>query len=90
MVFNSCGTLCILLQEIVGFYKKMEDEKLDTRSIKRLMNVLILFQSVAANNDTRHRFVDGKPLVCCTNKAFCINYCYHSDSKLDKQIMYPI
>ncbi|CAL9112043.1 unnamed protein product [Musa textilis] len=63
MVFNSCGTLCILLQEIVGFYKKMEDEKLDTRSIKRLINVLTLFQSVAANNETRQRFVD----VCAPN-----------------------
>ncbi|XP_064955137.1 uncharacterized protein LOC135622103 isoform X3 [Musa acuminata AAA Group] len=59
MVFNSCGTLCILLQEIVGFYKKMEDEKLDSRSIKRLINVLTLFQSVAANNETRQRFVDA-------------------------------
>nr|XP_018678673.1 PREDICTED: cell differentiation protein RCD1 homolog isoform X3 [Musa acuminata subsp. malaccensis] len=59
MVFNSCGTLCILLQEIVGFYKKMEDEKLDSRSIKRLINVLTLFQSVAANNETRQRFIDA-------------------------------
>ncbi|XP_064979823.1 cell differentiation protein rcd1-like isoform X2 [Musa acuminata AAA Group] len=48
-----------LVEEIVGFYKKMEDEKLDSRSIKRLINVLTLFQSVAANNETRQRFVDA-------------------------------
>nr|XP_018678672.1 PREDICTED: cell differentiation protein rcd1-like isoform X2 [Musa acuminata subsp. malaccensis] len=48
-----------LVEEIVGFYKKMEDEKLDSRSIKRLINVLTLFQSVAANNETRQRFIDA-------------------------------
>lgn len=86
--------LGLMEQEIVGFYKKMEDEKLDSRSIKRLINVLTLFQvrfpapvidyfsvasnlvqllsrfcslqSVAANNETRQRFIDGKPLVRCT------------------------
>ncbi|KAG1354908.1 hypothetical protein COCNU_07G010200 [Cocos nucifera] len=44
LVFNSCATMSVLLQEIVGFYVKMVNETLNVRSIKRLANVLTLFQ----------------------------------------------
>ncbi|XP_072954804.1 uncharacterized protein [Typha angustifolia] len=60
LVFNSCGTMCILLQEITSFYMKMDAGNLDARCIKRLANVLTLFQSVAANEETRQKFVDSR------------------------------
>ncbi|WOK95143.1 hypothetical protein Cni_G03850 [Canna indica] len=75
LVFNSCSTMCVLLQEILQFYKKMENENFDGRSIKRLTNVLILFQSVAANNETRQRFVDACvpnyliPIILCESTS---------------------
>ncbi|XP_010918789.3 uncharacterized protein [Elaeis guineensis] len=59
LVFNSCATMSVLLQEITGFYVKMVNETLNVRSIKRLANVLTLFQSVAANGETMQKFVDS-------------------------------
>ncbi|KAK1289050.1 hypothetical protein QJS10_CPB18g01632 [Acorus calamus] len=48
-----------LIEEITNFFGKMANESLNIRSIKRLVNVLHLFQTVAANNETRHKFVDS-------------------------------
>ncbi|KAK1267436.1 hypothetical protein QJS04_geneDACA000365 [Acorus gramineus] len=59
LFFNSCATMTILIQEITNFFGKMANESLNIRSIKRLVNVLHLFQTVAANNETRQKFVDS-------------------------------
>ncbi|XP_020591230.1 cell differentiation protein RCD1 homolog isoform X2 [Phalaenopsis equestris] len=59
LLFFSCGTMPTLLQELVGFYRKMSEEALNVRAIKRLANVLTLFQCVAANNGARQKFVDA-------------------------------
>lgn len=59
LLFFSCGTIPTLLQEVVTFYRKMSEETLNVRSIKRLANVLTLFQCIAANNGTRQKFVDA-------------------------------
>ncbi|XP_020093663.1 cell differentiation protein RCD1 homolog [Ananas comosus] len=59
LMFNSCATMCILLQEIVVFYMRMVPDNLDVRPIKRLANVLTLFQCVAANDETREKFVNS-------------------------------
>ncbi|KAH0463091.1 hypothetical protein IEQ34_007673 [Dendrobium chrysotoxum] len=59
LLFFSCGTMPTLLQEVVSFYRKMSEQALNVRSIKRLANVLTLFQCIASNNGTRHKFVDA-------------------------------
>nr|CAD1836001.1 unnamed protein product [Ananas comosus var. bracteatus] len=51
-----------LLEEIVVFYMRMVPDNLDVRPIKRLANVLTLFQCVAANDETREKFVNCMPL----------------------------
>ncbi|XP_042513620.1 CCR4-NOT transcription complex subunit 9-like isoform X2 [Macadamia integrifolia] len=43
-LYNSCGTVAILLQEVIMFYGKMMDGSLNVRSAKRLANVLTLLQ----------------------------------------------
>ncbi|KAJ0967268.1 hypothetical protein J5N97_024185 [Dioscorea zingiberensis] len=74
LIFHSFGTMTILLQELVDFLWKIDDDTLGTRSIKRLANVLTIFQCVAANSETRQKFVDSSvpnfliPLIQCTNK----------------------
>ncbi|KAF6156367.1 hypothetical protein GIB67_031488 [Kingdonia uniflora] len=49
-----------LKQEVVVFLRKMADGCLDVRLCRRVVNVLILFQSVAANTETRQKFVDSR------------------------------
>ncbi|KAL4204283.1 hypothetical protein AMTRI_Chr01g108990 [Amborella trichopoda] len=58
-LFNSCATMTILLQELVSAYWKMVDGSLTVRETRRLGNVLTLFQSMAANNETRLKFVQA-------------------------------
>ncbi|XP_042513619.1 CCR4-NOT transcription complex subunit 9-like isoform X1 [Macadamia integrifolia] len=58
-LYNSCGTVAILLQEVIMFYGKMMDGSLNVRSAKRLANVLTLLQSIAANPETRQNFVNS-------------------------------
>ncbi|KAJ4957651.1 hypothetical protein NE237_024762 [Protea cynaroides] len=59
LLYNSCGTMAILLQEVIMFYGMMNDGSLNVRSAKRLANVLTLFQSIAANPETRQKFVNS-------------------------------
>lgn len=58
-VFHACGIMAILLQEVLSAYQKMETGNLNIRSSKRLANVLTLFQSIAANKETRGKLVDA-------------------------------
>ncbi|XP_058083868.1 uncharacterized protein LOC131231626 [Magnolia sinica] len=59
LLFNSCVTMTILMQEVVEFYRKMVDGTLNIRASKRVANVLTLFQSIAANGETRQKFVNS-------------------------------
>ncbi|PKA56481.1 hypothetical protein AXF42_Ash015254 [Apostasia shenzhenica] len=59
LLYNSCATMTTLLQEVVSFFRKMSEETLNVRSIKRLANVLTLFQCIAANQETRQSFVNS-------------------------------
>ncbi|KAH7690522.1 CCR4-NOT transcription complex subunit 9 protein [Dioscorea alata] len=74
LIFHSFGTMTILLQEVVEFIWKMDKDPLEVRSIKRLANVLTMFQCVAANSETRQKFIDSSvpnfliPLIQCTNE----------------------
>ncbi|KAF5206927.1 hypothetical protein FRX31_003485, partial [Thalictrum thalictroides] len=49
---ESCGTVVILLQEVMAFSVDLADGKVGYRSYNRIANVLTLFQSVAANSET--------------------------------------
>lgn len=57
LLYNSCSTMAILLQEVMAFSQAMADDHLTVRASKRLINVLTLFQCIAANKETRHKFV---------------------------------
>ncbi|KAJ7979559.1 cell differentiation protein RCD1-like [Quillaja saponaria] len=57
ILYNSCGTMTILLQELLTFSRMMVDGNLTRRASKRLINVLTLFQCIAADKVTRHSFV---------------------------------
>lgn len=57
LLYNSCSTMAILLQELLTFYGMMVDEGVNVRAAKRLANVLTLLQCIAANKETRHKFV---------------------------------
>ncbi|XP_028791361.1 CCR4-NOT transcription complex subunit 9-like [Neltuma alba] len=57
MLYHSCSTMTILLQELLTFFRMMEDGNLTARASKRLANVLTLFQCIAAGKETRHKFV---------------------------------
>uniref|UniRef100_A0A1D1YM96 Cell differentiation protein RCD1 n=1 Tax=Anthurium amnicola TaxID=1678845 RepID=A0A1D1YM96_9ARAE len=59
LLFHSCSTMSILLQEVLEFLGRMNDNNLNVRAVKRLANVLTLFQSVAANKETRRKFMDS-------------------------------
>ncbi|KAK9130268.1 hypothetical protein Sjap_010755 [Stephania japonica] len=59
LLFHSCSTMSILLQELLAAFRKMVDGTLNVRSAKRLANVLTLLQSIAANNETRKKFADS-------------------------------
>ncbi|XP_059637590.1 uncharacterized protein LOC132279585 [Cornus florida] len=57
LLYNSCSTMAILLQEILAFARMVADESPTARASKRFLNVLTLFQCIAANKETRHTFV---------------------------------
>ncbi|KAK8935759.1 hypothetical protein KSP39_PZI013289 [Platanthera zijinensis] len=59
LLYSLTGSLWSSTQEVVTFYRKMSEETLNVRSIKRLANVLTLFQCIAANNGTRQMFVNA-------------------------------
>ncbi|KAL3532974.1 hypothetical protein ACH5RR_006495 [Cinchona calisaya] len=59
MLYFSCSTMTLLLQEVQIFLALMADDFLTVRSCNRLINVLTLFQCIAANNETRHKFVES-------------------------------
>ncbi|KAK9275380.1 hypothetical protein L1049_022644 [Liquidambar formosana] len=56
LLYDSCSTMAILLQEVVTFFRMMVDGSLSVRASKRLANVLTLFQCIAANRETRQKF----------------------------------
>ncbi|WJZ98445.1 hypothetical protein VitviT2T_016966 [Vitis vinifera] len=58
LLFHSCCTMAILLQELLSFFRMIGDQNPSVRSSKRLANVLTLFQCIAANRETRLRFID--------------------------------
>ncbi|XP_028078679.1 CCR4-NOT transcription complex subunit 9-like isoform X2 [Camellia sinensis] len=57
LLYNSCSTIAVLLQEVLAFSQLMVDGSLTVRATKRLVNVLTLFQCIAANKETRYKFV---------------------------------
>ncbi|KAF8033808.1 hypothetical protein BT93_C0157 [Corymbia citriodora subsp. variegata] len=57
LLFHSCGTMAILIQEVLLIYKMMADGSLNERACMRLINVIILFQCVAANRETRQKLM---------------------------------
>ncbi|XP_071909566.1 uncharacterized protein [Coffea arabica] len=68
MLYFSCSTMTLLLQEVQTFLRLMADDYLTIRSCKRLINALTLFQVVillhihfciAANDETRLKFVES-------------------------------
>ncbi|PIA46060.1 hypothetical protein AQUCO_01600380v1 [Aquilegia coerulea] len=61
LLYNSCCTVTILLQEVLLFSLKLVDGNVDSRSYKRIANVLTLFQCIAANSETRNDFVRSVP-----------------------------
>ncbi|XP_010268411.1 PREDICTED: cell differentiation protein rcd1-like isoform X3 [Nelumbo nucifera] len=60
LLYHSCGTMAILVQEMVAFFQKMTDGSLNIRSSKRLANVITLLQSIAANHETRWKLVKSR------------------------------
>ncbi|XAR66711.1 hypothetical protein NMG60_11013026 [Bertholletia excelsa] len=57
LLYNSCSTMAVLLQEILAFSHLLTDGGLTVRASKRVINVLTLFQCIAANKETRYKFV---------------------------------
>ncbi|RVW88381.1 Cell differentiation protein rcd1 [Vitis vinifera] len=53
---ESCDV--IMEQELLSFFRMIGDQNPSVRSSKRLANVLTLFQCIAANRETRLRFID--------------------------------
>ncbi|XP_052199990.1 cell differentiation protein rcd1-like [Diospyros lotus] len=56
-LYHSCSTMAILLQEVLAFFHFLADGNLTIRASKRVVNVLTLFQCIAANKETRLKFV---------------------------------
>ncbi|KAF9612980.1 hypothetical protein IFM89_004783 [Coptis chinensis] len=57
LLYNSCCTVTILLKELLVFYQNMVKGNVDGRSSRRVANVLTLLQSIAANSETRTKFI---------------------------------
>lgn len=57
LLFHSCGTMAILIQEVLLIYRMMADGSLNNRACMRLINVIILFQCIAANRETRQKLM---------------------------------
>ncbi|MQL98623.1 hypothetical protein Taro_031327, partial [Colocasia esculenta] len=65
ILFHSCSTMSLLLQEVMEFLGRMTDDSLNVRAMKRLENVITLFQSVAANKETRKKFAECEIFDLC-------------------------
>ncbi|XP_048141844.1 uncharacterized protein LOC115733517 isoform X1 [Rhodamnia argentea] len=59
LLFHSCGTMAILIQEVLLIYRMMADGSLNERACMRLINVIILFQCIAANRETRQKLMSS-------------------------------
>ncbi|GMY35533.1 CCR4-NOT transcription complex subunit 9-like, partial [Fagus crenata] len=46
-------------QEVLAIFRMMVDGSLTARASMRVVNVLTLFQCIAANKETRHKFVSS-------------------------------
>ncbi|KAF7154134.1 hypothetical protein RHSIM_Rhsim01G0017300 [Rhododendron simsii] len=57
LLFNSCSTMAVLLQEVLAFSQLSADGTPTVRASKRVVNVLTLFQCIASSKQTRYKFV---------------------------------
>ncbi|KAG5563846.1 hypothetical protein RHGRI_000142 [Rhododendron griersonianum] len=57
LLFNSCSTMAVLLQEVLAFSQLSVDGTPTVRASKRVVNVLTLFQCIASSKQTRYKFV---------------------------------
>ncbi|XP_057514378.1 cell differentiation protein rcd1-like isoform X2 [Actinidia eriantha] len=57
LLYHSCCTLTILLQEVLVFSHLVVDGGMTIRACKRFVNVLTLFQCIAGSKETRYKFV---------------------------------
>lgn len=64
LLWYSCGTMAVLLQEIIGVYPFLNPPTLTATASNRVCNALALLQSVASHPDTRNLFLDGKRASC--------------------------
>ncbi|XP_050903776.1 uncharacterized protein LOC127117720 isoform X3 [Lathyrus oleraceus] len=74
LLWNSFGTIVILLQEILSIFPNISMENLTAAQSTRVCNVLALFQCVASHSDTKMLFIEAKiplylyPFLQTTNK----------------------
>eukprot|EP00850_Spirogloea_muscicola_P017066 SM000143S00731 [mRNA] locus=s143:90423:91643:+ [translate_table: standard] len=59
LIYNSCGTLAILLQELIAVYPNLACGELNVRGCKRVDNVLTILQCVSANRETQVYLLQG-------------------------------
>ncbi|GLT46664.1 hypothetical protein SLA2020_204070 [Shorea laevis] len=57
LLWNSFGTISMLLQEIISVYCSLSSPSFSERSSGRVCNVLALLQCVASHPDTRKQFI---------------------------------
>ncbi|KAK4754963.1 hypothetical protein SAY87_008720 [Trapa incisa] len=57
LLYHSFGTMTILIQELILVYRMMIHGHLTERAAMRLINVIILWQCIAANSKTRQEIV---------------------------------
>ncbi|GAU40061.1 hypothetical protein TSUD_258540 [Trifolium subterraneum] len=74
LLWNSFGTIAVLLQEVVSIYPNLSPESLTSAQATRVCNVLALLQCVASHPDTKMPFLKANiplylyPFLDTTNK----------------------
>eukprot|EP00892_Ulva_mutabilis_P012483 jgi/Ulvmu1/9607/UM054_0037.1 len=58
-LWNSFGTMAVLLQEITMIYPQLHPPELNTQTSNRVCNALALFQCVASHSETRELFLQA-------------------------------
>ncbi|XP_058736132.1 uncharacterized protein LOC131608231 isoform X1 [Vicia villosa] len=59
LLWNSFGTIAVLLQEIVSIYPNLSPPNLNSAQSTRVCNILALLQCVASHPDTKMLFIDA-------------------------------
>ncbi|CAI8619962.1 unnamed protein product [Vicia faba] len=59
LLWNSFGTIVLLLQEIVSIYPNLSPPNLSSAQSTRVCNILALLQGVASHSDTKMLFIDA-------------------------------